>query len=208
MEDVYYTIRQATRHEIKVRGSRFIGECAEVTTVEAAMAYLGAVRKREHAATHHCYAYTVGLHEDMLFKYSDDGEPSGTAGRPIYDVAMGRGLSNTIVVVTRYFGGTKLGTGGLVRAYSEAAIGVLEAADRKENYLTTRYDIVLDFHLYDLLNKVIHRFEARQVDAEFTDRVRAVIEVRRSLAEALQHEIVQLSGGKAKIAQIDEKSES
>ena len=114
-DDVYYQILKTARHETKVKGSRFIAECATVATADEALSFLGAIRKREHAATHHCYAYTVGLFDDMQFKYSDDGEPSGTAGRPIYDMIGGQELSNCIVVVTRYFGGTKLGTGGLVR---------------------------------------------------------------------------------------------
>ncbi len=199
MEDSYYTIAGEAQHERKVKGSRFIGECGPVTTVEAAQAFLETIRKREHAANHHCYAYTVGLFDDTEFKYSDDGEPSGTAGRPIHDVITGRELTNTIVVVTRYFGGTKLGTGGLVRAYSQAAIGTVEAVGRKQEFLKSRLEVGLDFSLYDLLMKTMQKFEARQVDAEFTDSVRVVIEVRDSRVEALRDEIIQLSSGKATI---------
>jgi len=197
MDDVYYQILRTARHETKVKGSRFIAECATVATVDEALSFLGAIRKREHAATHHCFAYTVGLFDDMQFKYSDDGEPSGTAGRPIYDMLGGQELSNCAVVVTRYFGGTKLGTGGLVRAYGDAARGALEAAGRASHYLLTTFAVEIDFPLYDLLTKAIHRHRARQVDARFTDRVNLEIEIRLAEADALQDEIVQLSGGKA-----------
>lgn len=199
MEDVYHTIAREARAETKVKGSRFIAECAVAATVDEATAYLEAIRKREHAATHHCSAWTVGLFEERQFKYSDDGEPSGTASRPIYDLIEGRALSNCIVVVTRYFGGTKLGTGGLVRAYSEAARLALERAGEKEHFLTSVLTVGIEFPLYDLLAKTIHRLGARQIDARFTDRVAVDIEIRRSRAEELRNEIVQLSGGKAKI---------
>ncbi len=199
MEDVYHTIARPARAETKVKGSRFIAEGAIVETVDDATAYLESIRKREHAATHHCSAWTVGLFDDMQFKYSDDGEPNGTAGRPIYDQITGRGVSNCIVVVTRYFGGTKLGTGGLVRAYSEAAQMALEEAGRTEHFLTDIVTADIEFPLYDLLVKTIHRLGARQVDARFTDRVAVDIEIRRSRTDELCDDIVQLSGGKAKI---------
>lgn len=205
MDDTYYTVAHPSLHEIKVKGSRFIGECMPADSVESAVGVLEGIRRREHAATHHCYAYTIGFADKMQFKYSDDGEPSGTAGRPIYDVLVGRQLSNTIVVVTRYFGGTKLGTGGLVRSYSDAATGVLDAAGRIEHHHMVHYDVTVGFPLYDLLVKLTHHHEARQLKAEFTDRVRILIEVRRSRAESLRNDIIQLSGGKATIAAIEEQ---
>ncbi len=205
MDDVYYTIAHPAQHESKVKGSRFIGECATADTAEAATVFLEGIRRREHAATHHCYAYAVGFAERVQFKYSDDGEPSGTAGRPIYDTIVGRQLSNAIVVVTRYFGGTKLGTGGLVRAYSDAAGGVLDAAGRTEHHHVVHFDVTVSFPLYDLLVKLTHHHEARQLKAEFTDRVRLLIEVRRSRAEVLRNDIIQLSGGRATIATVEEQ---
>ncbi|MEA2030078.1 MAG: YigZ family protein [candidate division Zixibacteria bacterium] len=199
MEDAYYIIAHETSYELKVKGSRFIGECFIVTSTEEAMASLETVRKREHAATHHCFAYRVGLFDDMKFKYSDDGEPSGTAGRPIYDSICGRNLENVLVVVTRYFGGTKLGTGGLARAYSDAAVGVLDKVGRKKNYLTKRYHVEIDFALFDQLTRLLHRYKAHQVKADYSDHVTLEIDIRLTMSEALVKEIVQLSGGKAKI---------
>lgn len=197
MDDVYYMLARPAKAELKVKGSRFLAECETVESAERALEYLESVRKREHAATHHCYAYTAGLFDETEFKYSDDGEPSGTAGRPIYDILTGQHLSNCIVVVTRYFGGTKLGTGGLVRAYGDAARAALAQAGKKENYLVAVLDVEIDFSWYDLLVKTMSRHEARQIDAQFTDRVNVAIEVRQSKADELENDIIQLSGGKA-----------
>ncbi|MCK4857045.1 MAG: YigZ family protein, partial [candidate division Zixibacteria bacterium] len=142
-------MRTESQIEIKVKGSRFIGETCLVASVDEAVARLAVVRKREYQATHHCYAYVTGWPDQVGFKYSDDGEPSGTAGRPIYDVITGHALTNLLVVVTRYFGGTKLGTGGLVRAYSEAARAAVEASGRHQQFLTRDYRFVLEFARYD-----------------------------------------------------------
>ena len=119
--DSYLTLKSPSEHEIKIKASRFIALGFPVPDESSAMTILESVRKKEFAATHHCYAYVVGLDKEQ-FKYSDDGEPSGTAGRPIYQTIMGRNLKNVIVIVVRYFGGTKLGTGGLARAYAASRL--------------------------------------------------------------------------------------
>ena len=120
MEDTYLTLREGAEAQIKVKGSRFLAEAVPVADEAVAEAALATIRKREYNATHHCTAYRIGPAAD-LFRFNDDGEPSGTAGQPILRQIEGRELTNTLVVVTRYYGGTKLGTGGLIRAYGEAA---------------------------------------------------------------------------------------
>lgn len=199
MDDLYFTIERPARAEIKRKGSRFIAEAVLSPGVDEAVAQLAAIRKREHAASHHCYAYRIGLGDDLLFKYSDDGEPTGTAGRPIFDLISGRDLTNLLLVVTRYFGGTKLGTGGLARAYSDAAAEALEQAGRRENYITRRFRITIPFPLYDALMKLIGRFQAKQRDGEFSDHVVVELEVRVASAASFVDEVVQLSSGKAVI---------
>jgi uncharacterized YigZ family protein len=202
MDDFFLTIERPARHEIKVKGSRFIGESFPAETAEAAGELLETVRRREHAATHHCFAWQAGLFGLRQFKYSDDGEPAGTAGKPIYDVISGRGLDNTLVVVTRYFGGTKLGTGGLVRAYSQAAQAVLDDSGARRHYVLVRLAVTIDFSLYDQLMKLVHQHGAVQDDAVFTDQVRLVIAVRSSRQVELVQTIVELSKGQAQIEQI------
>ena len=199
VDDRYYTIRAPSQAETKVKGSRFLAESKLVVSVEEMQTALERIRKREYAATHHCYAYRVGLFNGMTFNYSDDGEPSGTAGRPIYDVICGRNLTNILIVVTRYFGGTKLGTGGLVRAYSKAAKLVVEKSGTKENFITESIKIEIEFPFYDQLARILPKYSAEQTKADYSDRVALELEVRQSRADELIAEISQLSGGKARI---------
>ncbi len=200
MDDRYLTIQKPSTRETKVKGSKFIARTSLTASIAEALAQLEAIRKQEHAATHNCYAYVVGFpSEKAEFKYSDDGEPNGTAGRPIYDVVCGGSVTNILLVVTRYFGGTKLGTGGLVKAYSEAAKLAMESSGVKENFITDRLIVEIDFPIYDSLMKTVHRLGAVETKSEFTDRVSVELEIRRSLSEHLFAEIVQLSKGKAKI---------
>ena len=202
MDDLYYTITEPSQIEIKRKGSRFIAETVIVSSIERANEQLAVIRRREHAATHHCYAYRVGMPDNINFKYTDDGEPNGTAGRPIYDVVCGQEVTNVLLVVTRYFGGTKLGTGGLVRAYSDAARMVMEKSGRNENYLTEKLGVEIAFNLYDRLVKILHRLQVKQNHNDFSDHVTLELEVRRTRVEQTISEIVQLSGGKAKIERL------
>ena len=202
MDDQYYEIAVPARIEIKRKGSRFIAETGTVDSVEEAQRQLESIRKREHAATHHCYAYRVGIVDEACSKYSDDGEPGGTAGRPIYDVICGCEVTNALLVVTRYFGGTKLGTGGLARAYGDAAKEAMDRSGRKECFLTELLSVQLEFPLYDRLVKLARQYEARQKDAEFSERVSVRLQVRRSLVDRLTADIIKLSGGKARIEKL------
>ncbi len=202
MEDRYITIASSATAELKIKGSRFLGECSLVSTVEQAQSVLEAVRSREHAATHHCYAYQIGKTGTPVFKYSDDGEPSGTAGRPIYDLITGRDIRDLIVVITRYYGGTKLGTGGLVKAYSETTRLVLEQAGTKENFIKKQIQVVIDFSLYDQIIRLLHKIGAVQTASDFSDRVKLTIKIRASKLAQLKDEIEQVSSGKAIIDEL------
>jgi uncharacterized YigZ family protein len=199
MDDVYFTIWKPAHYEMKIKGSRFLSESEIVTSPDEVQTVLEKIRKREHAATHHCYAYRLGLFEKTRFKYSDDGEPSGTAGSPIFDVIRGHKLTNILVVVTRYFGGTKLGTGGLVKAYSDAVRQVIELSGIRKCYLTESFNIEMDFSSYDLITKLLPRFDANKINATFSDCVLLELEVRKSKADLLLAEITKLSSGNAKI---------
>jgi uncharacterized YigZ family protein len=203
-DDIYYTITRESSAEVKRKGSRFIAEALDTPSAESAEQKLAAVRKREHAANHHCFAWRVGLEDAIEYKYSDDGEPLGTAGKPIYDALCGRELTNTLVVVTRYFGGTRLGTGGLVRAYSDSAVAALDKAGRQKNYILRYLRVTIDFPLYDQIMKLLAQYDARQTDAEFTSNVVMVIEARRSQVAGLREDLVQISAGRATIEELDQ----
>ena len=202
MEDAYLTIASEAHSESKVKGSRFIGESFLVRSADEATARLDTVRKREFQATHHCYAYIVGLPGNQQYKYSDDGEPGGTAGRPIYDTLLGRDLTDTLVVVTRYFGGTKLGTGGLARAYSDAARTVLELSGVKTVYITKRFRCDLEFSLYDTWLREMHKLGADVVESKFAERVTLTLEIRLSQADRLAAAFVHLTSGKGSLEEI------
>ncbi len=126
----YKTVKESGFSEVVEKKSRFLGEAVRVSTLKEAEDYIAAVRKRHYDARHHCFAFCVGEPgtPDEILRSSDDGEPSGTAGKPMMEILKGRDLHRTLLVVTRYFGGTLLGTGGLVRAYSAAAREAADAA--------------------------------------------------------------------------------
>jgi uncharacterized YigZ family protein len=199
MSDTYRTIvRPALAEPPKTKGSRFIGEAFPAATEAEAEAHLDAVRKREHAATHWCWAWRLGTEGDA-FRYNDDGEPSGSAGAPILRQIDARALTNTVVVVTRYYGGTKLGTGGLVRAYGEAASAALDAARIVECVI--RVPVRLRF-AYDDTSPAMHtvsRFDTEIAEQHYTDDTELVVHVRRSEAEALRAAFVEALGGRGEV---------
>ncbi|NNF58255.1 MAG: YigZ family protein [Rhodothermaceae bacterium] len=197
MPDSYRTLAQAALAEPpKTKGSRFTGEAFPVADEAEAMARLAAVRKREHAATHHCWAYRLGPDEQGV-RYSDDGEPNSSAGLPILREIEGRDLAHVLVVVTRYYGGTKLGTGGLARAYGEAAALVLEKAPKTEVVL--RVPVRLQFAFADT-SPAMHtlgRFDAEIAETNYTaDGTEITVQVRRSQADALMAAFVEALGGR------------
>ncbi len=117
----YFTVKQRGEHEIVIQKSRFIAHFARVETEEEAQDFIQEIKKQHWSATHNCSAYLIG-EQDQIQKANDDGEPSGTAGVPMLEVLKKRELKDTVVVVTRYFGGIKLGAGGLIRAYGEGQL--------------------------------------------------------------------------------------
>ena len=199
MSDTYRMIARPTLAEPpKSKGSRFIGEAFPVTTEAEAEARLDAVRKREYAATHWCWAWRLGLDGDA-FRFNDDGEPSGSAGAPILRQIDARELTNTLVVVTRYYGGTKLGVGGLVRAYGEAASDALDAARTVEHVV--RVPVRLRFAYDDTspAMQTVNRFDAEIAEQHYTADTELVIRVRRSEAEALRAAFVEALGGRGEV---------
>lgn len=183
MSDTYCTLESPGRAEHTVDGSRFLAEAAAVDTRTAAEERIAAVRAREHKATHHCSAYRLGVGGDT-FRYDDDGEPSGTAGRPILRQMDAHGLTNTLVVVTRYFGGTELGTGGLARAYGDAAAAALEQADRVSRVVRTPVQIRYEYDDTAPAERVLRQFDVDVQASEYTDVTTLTVGVRQSEVDA------------------------
>lgn len=201
MSDSYRTITDSARADIKVEGSRFIAEAVPVTSVDAAEAEIEAIRSREHQATHHCTAYRIGA-EGQTFRYNDDGEPSGTAGSPILRQIDARDLTNTLVVVTRYFGGTKLGTGGLARAYGNATDAALEAATIAERIVRTPVRLCFDYSDTTPARQVLRQFDTKVQARQFTDVTELTVGVRRSEVEAFVEAFTNALGGRGKVRRV------
>ena len=180
--DEFLSISENQRVETKVEGSRFIAESFGLNSREQAQEATDAIRKREHRATHHCSAYRIG-EDKNTFYYDDDGEPSGTAGQPILRQIDGRDLTNVLVVVTRYYGGVKLGTGGLVRAYGDAASRVLDESGVTTHVRRRPVSITFGYEDTAAVEQLLDRFDVEKRDAEYTDVTRLHLGIRTSNVE-------------------------
>jgi len=196
--DSFLTLGSECAHEIKIKGSRFIALGYPAETSKAVTDIIEQVRKKEFAATHHCFAWSVGWEKEQ-FKYSDDGEPSGTAGKPIYRAMADRNLRNVLIMVVRYFGGTKLGTGGLSRAYAQAAKEMLDKANIIEKLICDNLHFNISFSLYDKLMNLINTGKHQIVSQNFADEVTMDIAVRKSQSDAFAAKLNELSGGRIEI---------
>lgn len=189
----YKTIRQKAEDEFIERRSRFIGHIAPVKTEEEALAFLEEVRAANREANHNCYAYV--LREGQIKRYSDDGEPQGTAGVPILEVLQRNGLVDVCAVVTRYFGGVLLGAGGLVRSYSTGASLAVAAGGILHMVPCTTFVVELDYALYGKLTYLLPQFHIVTEETGFGERVRLVLRVKSERFPAFQKELLELSAG-------------
>lgn len=170
MLERYQTVRHEGNKEIVIRKSRFIGHIRPVETEEEAIAFIDEIKKLHRGATHNCSAYLLG-ERDEIQRQSDDGEPSGTAGKPILEVLKNRELKNVAVVVTRYFGGIMLGAGGLIRAYSDGAVAAVEAGDEILRVLHTQVFVTIDYTWHGKVENELRGREVRTGETTFTDKV-------------------------------------
>lgn len=194
------TVRAPRRHEIpKIKGSRFIASVAPAASAAAALAFVEARRTEFRDATHNCFAWRLAV-GDGGFRYSDDGEPSGTAGRPILQEIDGRGLAQVVVVVTRYYGGTKLGTGGLVRAYGGAAAAALETAPIIEVPVVEALRLTYDYALTGAVEGVLARFDLSPTQADYGAAVEVEVSVPVEVVEAVRQALGEATAGRIAIA--------
>lgn len=194
----YRVIMGACCGEIVEKKSRFIASLTPVGSEEEALAFIASIRKKYYDARHNCFAFIVG-DDGGTERCSDDGEPGGSAGRPMLEVLRGAGLTNTAAVVTRYFGGTLLGTGGLVRAYTQAVQAALANGVIATMRYGIRYFVTAD---YTLTGKLQHLFAERQImieDTVYTDKVKFCIVVPHWQEEALKKGITELTAAKAHV---------
>jgi uncharacterized YigZ family protein len=188
---------ETTRIETEVSRSRFIATLSNAPSVEAARQFIAAIRAEMPDASHHPYAFKVGYGGSVIEGVSDDGEPTGTSGPPILSVLRGAELGDAVLVVTRYFGGTKLGTGGLVRAYSDAAKGVLSAAVTREKIALKQVGLTLAYPLYERAKLIAAHYDATIDDEVFEADVTLFLTIPLEAVEGFSTAIQELSAGRS-----------
>lgn len=165
-DDTYLTIEDRAEGVYKEKGSKFISLAFPVTTQEEIREIVKDIKKEYFDARHHCYAYILG-HDKSVFRTNDDGEPSSTAGKPIYGQLLSKDLTNILVVVVRYFGGTKLGVSGLIQAYKQATIDVLNNSKIIEKTVDEVYSVSFDYSLMNDVMKVMKEYDLHQQNHKF-----------------------------------------
>ena len=198
MLEQYKTIYEGGEGEIVEKKSRFIANVRLVESEEEALSFIEEMKKKYWDARHNCFVYSVGMNREYT-RCSDDGEPSGTAGRPMLDVILGEDIYNVAVVVTRYFGGVLLGTGGLVRAYSKA----VQEGLANSRIIEKKYGILLEVETdYTGIGKIQYLAGERKLpilDSEYTDKVVLKLLVPSSEVDGIQKEIAEGTNGRAKM---------
>lgn len=199
---------EAVETEILVVNSRFLANLAPVNSVEGARAIIAEVKKLHPTASHHVPAFVIGHGKSVITHCSDDGEPSGTAGRPALAVLQGSGLGNVVVVVTRYFGGTKLGTGGLVKAYGDAVREVLKGVKFATLLPTTTLMFVTPYRLFDQVTRLMEAHFGQILGTDFLEEITVTVRFKVEELEAFTNQLSNLSAGQVEPIVIEQNSET
>lgn len=199
----YKTIEFENSDEFVEKKSKFIGYAMPVKTQEEAVSFINRIKSKHWDATHNVYAYV--LKENNIQRYSDDGEPSGTAGVPVLDVILKNNLVDVCVVVTRYFGGTLLGAGGLVRAYSHGSKIAVEAGNIITMAPCKVLTVFVEYSFYERLNILLADFDANVENTEFSDTVTVTFSLKQEKVDDLQAKLTDLSNGVYQLKEIGAK---
>ena len=195
-DDEFITIKSRVSTEIKIKGSRFIGTAAPVHSVETAEQFIQQLNKTYYNATHNCFAFSV-LHENQeITRYNDDGEPAGTAGPPILTVIQGHGLTNVAIVATRYFGGTKLGKGGLIRAYTDCTKAVLEIATIIKKMIYSKLSLTFPYDLTGNIMHLLSQMNGKTVSSNYSDQAKLTIKLPKSQTDDFKDKVIEITSGK------------
>ncbi|MBB5173772.1 YigZ family protein [Texcoconibacillus texcoconensis] len=194
----YYTVKGYGEHEIVIQKSRFIAYVQRVTTEEDAQAFINDIKKKHWNATHNCSAYMIG-EQDHIQKANDDGEPSGTAGVPILEVLKKRQLKDTAVVITRYFGGIKLGAGGLIRAYGSSTTEGINATGVVERRLVQTLSVKVDYGWLGKLENELRNSRFRLKNIDYAEQVIFHSYIEDGDEDAFREWITNLTNGQATI---------
>ena len=198
---VYKKIKKATSAEISVKRSRFIANISPCNNKQEAEEFINKISSKYHDAKHNCYAYITKEHE----KFSDDREPHGTAGKPIYDILKYNNICNACIVVTRYFGGILLGTGGLTHAYSDAANEALKISETVEMQLCSFFKGEFEYKDMSLVQNVCNSLGLKLEEGEYTEKINAVVVVKKELEDQFLSKIEEKSCKKIKFEKFKEE---
>ncbi|GAB6179762.1 YigZ family protein [Desulfotomaculum defluvii] len=198
----YKTVGQEATVETVIKKSRFIAHVQSIQAEEEANEFIRSVSKVHREATHNVYAYRLS---DQAEKCSDDGEPSGTAGKPVLSVLKGAELYRVVVVVTRYYGGTLLGAGGLVRAYTQSASQGIAEAGVVTRILCQRLQVEFEMPLFGLIKKVIEQSSAKILQIAVTDRAMIVARLPLTEVERLETQLIEVSAGKVIVKKMEQE---
>jgi uncharacterized YigZ family protein len=191
------------RREIEILNSRFITSISRATNPDEARQFIGQIRKEMSDASHHVYAFRTGYSNSITDGMSNDGEPSGTAGPPTLAVLRGFDIGDVVLVTSRYFGGTKLGTGGLVRAYSEAARNALESLSIVIKSPKVQLGIEIPYSLYEQVKRSIEAHQGLIVDESFAAQIMLIANFLESHEKAFAAELIELSAGQVESILLD-----
>jgi len=196
--DSYKTILSPNESEIKIRKSSFIANIFPVKDMNEINTNIKLIRKKYFDAKHHPYAFRLGL-DNKIFRYNDDGEPSGSSGKPILDAIDKHCLLETLIIVTRYFGGVKLGIGGLMRAYFEAAENCISESKIIEKFITRTLNIIFKYQYVNLFMRLNEKHSAKIIENNSGATANYLIELRNSLIENYTIELSELTKGSSQI---------
>lgn len=192
MAEKYLTISKSVESIYKEKGSKFLSFLYPVTSVEEVKEYLTQLKKKYYDATHHCYAYVIG-YDKQTFRMNDDGEPSSTAGKPIYGQLQSNDLTNVLLVVVRYFGGTKLGVSGLIKAYKESSAECIALAEIVEKQVKHKYNIYFAYEDMNLVMNILKQNNAEQKNQIFDLNCQIEVLIEKRNVSKFENSIPQYS---------------
>jgi len=194
-DDTYHTISDQAEGLYKEKGSKFIGLAFPVKKEEEVKVILAKLRKEYYDARHHCYAYVLGF-DKSAYRYNDDGEPSGTAGRPIFGQIQSKDLTNILIVVIRYFGGIKLGVSGLINAYRSSASDALNHADIRSLTVNDIYELSYEYPLMNEVMRVVKDENLKVIEQDFQISCKLTFQVRKNFSNRIYERFSKIHGVK------------
>lgn len=198
----YTTVQKHSIFEYEDRKSIFIGEAAPASSEADALDFIAYVKKKYPDANHHVYAYVI--RENSIMRFSDDREPQGTAGMPVLDIIRKNGCTDTVIVVTRYFGGTLLGTGGLVRAYGAAALGALKEANIITYDIYSNYKLTVSYSDYQKILTALSEFGFRSIDTDYSDNIEIVGKIKKNNSEIFIKKLIEITSDRIQYELLEE----